>query len=533
MAARWNIEYTPLNGVTFGYNNTGNKDIDKLNKELFDKQVKEDKEARKAEDRRLDTERAGIKKQKDLEYTNALAQLNLLKDKIKGASPEERSALREQYNNKVKEAQDIWSDLNNYANLASYKSYLNPAKDTAGQTAGQTAAVEDKNNTQKESQGTDAGNSADTDTDTDAAKDKQQEQGTNTGNNTDNNTDTGDTKDTQQGQGTGTNTKARSPYSYGMVEGHGSSTDPSGRSQQLRNQAQMHERQAMDEQKNSQANMQVANRNYRVEAEKNAVSQAASENAQKVANMGNASAGAAALERGVATADYNTHMQRQDQQRAEGVKNQREMWGSKQTAEEERGGANITDYKWRDTDKYNKNSAELSAGEPDPEPEQTPEPEPEQTPEPEPEKPQEPSFVNATPQHVINALLGSSKGEDLRNGTAQNKDDQELYNYVINTYNVQAAPQDTYWQSSGKNPDLYESLWLKDNRYGGDKEGAIKFLRQGRAGKGNDASTNYIADKDGGYTSVNGKNKMNMQVSAQKGATGEYIPDANNGVWGF
>lgn len=525
MAARWDIEYTPLNGVTFGYNNTGNRDIDKINKELFDEQVKRDKEARKAEDRRLDTERAGIKKQKDLEYTNAIAQMNLLKDKIKGASDEERPALVEQLANKQKEAQDIWSDLNNYANLASYKSYLNPAKETAGQTA------TTENDTQKESQGTNTGAS----TDASATKDKQQEQGTNA----DNNTSTDITNDKQQGQGqeqgtnTGSNTKVRSPYSYGMIEGHGSSTDPSGRSQQLRNQAQMHERQAMDEQKNSQANMQVANRNYRVEAEKNAVSQAASENAQKVANMGNASAGAAALERGVATADYNTHMQRQDQQRAEDVKNQREMWGSKQTAEEERGGANITDYKWRDTDRYNKNSAELSAGEPDPEPEQTPEPEPEQTPEPEPEKPQEPSFVNATPQHVINALLGSSKGEDLRNGTAQNKDDQELYNYVLNTYNVQAAPQDTYWQSSGKNPDLYESLWLKDNRYGGDKEGAIKFLRQGRAGKGNDASTNYIADKDGGYTSVNGKNKMNMQVSAQKGATGEYIPDANNGVWGF
>lgn len=528
MAARWDIEYTPLNGVTFGYNNTGNRDIDKINKELFDDQIKKDKEARRAEDRRLDTERAGIKKQKDLEYTNVKAQMNLLKDKIKGASTEERPALLEQLANKQKEAQDIWSDLNNYANLASYKSYLNPAKETAGQA---TAA---DSNTQKEPQGTNTGNS----TDTGAAKDKQQEQGTNTGNNAgtnvDNNTDTND-KQQEQGTSTNTNTKVRSPYSYGMVEGHGSHTDPSGRSQQLRNQAQMHERQAMDEQKNSQANMQVANRNYRVEAEKNAVSQAASENAQKVANMGNASAGAAALERGVATADYNTHMQRQDQQRAEGVKNQREMWGSKQTAEEERGSANITDYKWRDTDRYNKNSTELSAGEPEPEPEpeQTPEQTPEPEPEPEPEKPQEPSFVNATPQHVINGLLGSSKGEDLRKGTSQNKDDQELFNYVISTYGVQPAPLNTYLQASGGNANLYESLWLKDNKYGGDKKGAIDFLRQGRAGKGNDASTNYTPDKNGGYTSDNGKSKMNMQVSAQKGVDGEYVPNADKGVWGF
>ena len=514
MAEKWDIEYTPLNGVTFGYNNTGNRDIDKINKELFDDQVKKDKKARQAEDKRLDTERAGIKKQKDLEYTNAVAQMNLLKDKIKGASPEERPALTEQLVNKQKEIQDIYSDLNNYANLASYKSYLNPAKETAGQTA--TA----ENGTQKESQGTD----------TNTANDKQQEQGTNT--------DTNTASDKQQEQGTNTVTttttttsKGRSPYSYGMIEGHGSPTDPSGKSQQLRNQAQMHERQAMDEQKNSQANMQVANRNYRVEAEKNAVSQAASENAQKVANMGNASAGAAALERGVSSADYNTHMQRQDQQRAEGVKNQREMWGSKQTAEEERGSANITDYEWRDMDRYNRNAAQLSDGG---EEKTTVQKQENQQPvvEEKQEEPQQPRQLNASPQHVINALLGSSLGEDIRNGTAQNKDDIALYNYVINTYGVQAAPQDTYKEASGDNAKLYESMWLKDKNYGGQKKQAMDFLRQGRAGKDNDASINYIPNKDGTYTAIApGKGNMNMQVSAQQGATGEFIPNADNGIW--
>lgn len=130
----------------------------------------------------------------------------------------------------------------------------------------------------------------------------------------------------------------------------------------LQRQAEMHDKQAGDEQKNAQQNFQVANRNYRGEAEKNAVSQAASENAQKIANLGNAAAGAAALERGVKSADYNTHMQRQDQQRAEGVKNQREMWGSKQTAEEERANADKEQHDYLDTQLYNNMSDALSAG---------------------------------------------------------------------------------------------------------------------------------------------------------------------------
>lgn len=130
----------------------------------------------------------------------------------------------------------------------------------------------------------------------------------------------------------------------------------------LRRQAEMHDKQAGDEQKNTQQNFQVANRDYRVEAEKNAASQAAAENAQKVNNMGNASAGAAALERGVKEADYNTHMQRQDQQRTEGVKNQREMWGARQTAEEERADADKGDHDYLQTQLYNNAASSLSMG---------------------------------------------------------------------------------------------------------------------------------------------------------------------------
>ena len=124
--------------------------------------------------------------------------------------------------------------------------------------------------------------------------------------------------------------------------------DPSGRSKQLRQQAQLHDVQATDEQKSAQQNFQVANRNARVEADKDAVATSAIKNAQTVNNLAaGTGAGTAALNRTVEQGDVAAHRQRADAQRAEGVKNQREMWGARQTAEEERGAANITDYQYR------------------------------------------------------------------------------------------------------------------------------------------------------------------------------------------
>ena len=151
------------------------------------------------------------------------------------------------------------------------------------------------------------------------------------------------------------------------LENYLASKTPGGTSKEpnsvhLRRQAEMHDKQAGDEQKNAQQNFRVANRDYKVEAEKNAVSQAAAKNAQKVNNMGNASAGAAALERGVEAADYNTYMQRQDQQRIEGVKNQREMYGARQTAEEERAAADKSDHDYLQAQLYNNAASSLSMG---------------------------------------------------------------------------------------------------------------------------------------------------------------------------
>lgn len=129
-----------------------------------------------------------------------------------------------------------------------------------------------------------------------------------------------------------------------------------------RNQAKIHEEQAAQYQKDAQANKQIANRDYRGEAEKNAIANAATENAQKIANMGNVSAGAAAIARTVGTADYNTHMQRQDAQRAEGVKNMQNMHDNRSAAEEQRAAANQMDYNWQQQNSANAWNQYLSSG---------------------------------------------------------------------------------------------------------------------------------------------------------------------------
>lgn len=162
------------------------------------------------------------------------------------------------------------------------------------------------------------------------------------------------------------NVSSNSSVATNSLVNYLASKTPGGTSQEpnsihLRRQSEMHDKQAGDEQKNAQQNFQVANRNYRVEAEKN-TGGAAAENALKVSNMGNASAGAAALERTVAKADYNTHMQRKDQQRSEGVKNQREMWGARQTAEEERANADKGDHDYLQAQLYNNAASSLSMG---------------------------------------------------------------------------------------------------------------------------------------------------------------------------
>ena len=138
--------------------------------------------------------------------------------------------------------------------------------------------------------------------------------------------------------------------------------DPSGVSTSNRAMAEISERAAADYQKAAQRNMQIANQNYRDEAEKNAAAQGAQENAQKVTNLGNASAGAAALARGTQTADYDAMMARSDEQFAQAGQNQAAMHEARGTAEQARVEAKKRDWQSKDWSRDNAMREWLSRG---------------------------------------------------------------------------------------------------------------------------------------------------------------------------
>ena len=140
-------------------------------------------------------------------------------------------------------------------------------------------------------------------------------------------------------------------------------------------------------------------------------------------------------------------------------------------------------FKSRDYTEDKDQSAALSKGEPV-QPEQKPE---EQT-QPE-QKPEEPSMPSGEPQHVINALLGSSKGEDLRSGQADAAD-KELYDWAI-SQGVKPIQAGQHKNESDVNS--WEQEFIENNGEAG--QNVMQQLRQGRAGAGNDASRNYSANE--------------------------------------
>ena len=139
--------------------------------------------------------------------------------------------------------------------------------------------------------------------------------------------------------------------------------DPTGGSTALREQAELANKQAANERMNEQRERQIANRDYRVEAEKNAASEAAFKNAQQIQNMG-ASTGnaAAALARKVGNPDYNTQMARQDQSRTRAAQYQREGSRMDQEAVRRRASADMYDYAYNDMRSRNNKAAALAAG---------------------------------------------------------------------------------------------------------------------------------------------------------------------------
>ena len=187
--------------------------------------------------------------------------------------------------------------------------------------------------------------------------------------------------------------------------------------------------------------------------------------------------------------------EKQFEAQQQNVANQRreEEQANQQEATEKGNESEQWRFKSRDYTEDKDQSAALSKGEPV-QPEQKPEEpvQPEQKPEeqtqPE-QKPEEPSMPSGEPQHVINALLGSSKGEDLRSGQADAAD-KELYDWAI-SQGVKPIQAGQHKNESDVNS--WEQEFIANNGEAG--QNVMQQLRQGRAGAGNDASRNYSANE--------------------------------------
>ena len=177
--------------------------------------------------------------------------------------------------------------------------------------------------------------------------------------------------------------------------------------------------------------------------------------------------------------------EKQFEAQQQNVANQRreEEQANQQEATEKGNESEQWQFKSRDYTGDKNQAAALSKGEP-----VQPEQKPEEQAQPE-QKPEEPSMPSGEPQHVINALLGSSKGEDLRSGQADAAD-KELYDWAI-SQGVKPIQAGQHKNESDVNS--WEQEFIANNGEAG--QNVMQQLRQGRAGAGNDASRNYSANE--------------------------------------
>ena len=244
----------------------------------------------------------------------------------------------------------------------------------------------------------------------------------------------------------------------------------------------------------AQRAQQIANQNPYAEASKIASMQNDAENKQSVQKAGVLGAGAA-LARKTNTPDVQSQIQRQDQQQSVANQRREEEQANQQEATEV---GNLSEQKQlesRDYTAFKDEVAALSKGEPA-QPEQKPE-QPKQQPEQKPEqpeqqpeqKPEEPSMPSGNPRHVINALLGSSLGEDLRSGKAD-APDKELYDWAIAQG---VTPIQAGQHKNESDANSWEQEFIANNGEAGQI--VMQQLRQGRVGEGNDASRNFSPDE--------------------------------------
>ena len=247
---------------------------------------------------------------------------------------------------------------------------------------------------------------------------------------------------------------------------------------------------------------QVANRNVYGEAGKIASMQNDAQSRQNVQNTSFAAGNAAALKRANNAPDVQAQITRQDQQ--QNVANERREQADTQTqaATEMEGNKKQFQIKSRDHDNDMDDSSRLSLGEgggtsetqqaqdqqaqdQQTQDQQTQDQQTQSEPEPEPEPEQTQEPISGNPQHVINGLLGASKGQDLRSG--EGGDDKALYDWAIQQGVTPLQPG----KQKSQNPNDWEQEFIEVN--GAKGQEVIQKLREGRAMPGNDASINFDA----------------------------------------
>lgn len=135
----------------------------------------------------------------------------------------------------------------------------------------------------------------------------------------------------------------------------------------LNEQAVQHQTEAAEYQRAQQANMQIANRDTRQEAERTAASEGAFKAQQAAAHLSaDAGSGAAALAAAKAatdvTPDYARYEQRSDERRDTALDNAQSRYTSQQFGIQERKAAASEDYQSQQEDRYNNQVQSLSAG---------------------------------------------------------------------------------------------------------------------------------------------------------------------------
>lgn len=262
-------------------------------------------------------------------------------------------------------------------------------------------------------------------------------------------------------------------------------------------QAQNLRNAAATNQMEAQRAQQIANQNPYAEAGKMASVQNDTENRQNVQKSGVLGAGAA-LARKTNTPDVQSQMAREDQQQNIASQRREEEQANQQEATEKGNESEQWQLKSRDFTEDRDQSAALSRGEPagteqtdNTKTEQTDNTKTEQTDTTETEQPADKPapMPSGNPQHVINALLGSSKGQDLRSGQ-DGAADKELYDWAISQG---VTPLQAGQHKNEDDVNSWEQEFITNNGEAG--QNVIQQLRQGRVGEGNDASRNFGADE--------------------------------------